>query len=175
MVESNELSDLAREFAEATRTLHHKKMRPQIRIPGLTDAESRAMIALHFMLAHTTTGITAGMLGKHLGLSASATSQLIKSLEEKGLVSRAMGKTDSRKVVLTLTDRGADLTEAAHKELFRLMNIFIDRVGHDEIRETIRLIEKIQTVLTQMVADGLIDEKPAHDRFPPHAKDEERG
>ena len=50
--------------------------------------------------------LSSGELAKELKLSASNTSKVIKSVEDKGFIERYMGQKDRRKMYFTLTESG---------------------------------------------------------------------
>ena len=52
------------------------------------------------------TPLSSGELAKELKLSASNTSKVIKSVEDKGFIERYMGQKDRRKMYFTLTESG---------------------------------------------------------------------
>lgn len=52
--------------------------------------------------------LSSGEIAKDLGLTYSNTSKVIKSIEEKGLIKRKLGKDDKRQMYFTLTKEGED-------------------------------------------------------------------
>jgi len=52
------------------------------------------------------TPLSSGELAKELKLSASNTSKVIKSVEDKGFIERYMGQKDRRKMYFSLTESG---------------------------------------------------------------------
>ncbi len=54
---------------------------------------------------------SAGSLAEKLGIHKSSLSKLLSSLQERGLIERALGDTDRRTERLTLTDAGIALVE----------------------------------------------------------------
>ena len=57
--------------------------------------------------------LTVGDLGKQLYLDSGTLSPLLKSMEEKGLISRVRDKDDERVVRIAITDEGEALKERA--------------------------------------------------------------
>jgi DNA-binding MarR family transcriptional regulator len=53
--------------------------------------------------------LSSGELGELLGLTLSNTSKVINSVERKGLVERAVGAEDKRRMFFVLTPRGREL------------------------------------------------------------------
>lgn len=60
--------------------------------------------------------MTSSDLADRLGLSASNMSKVIKSIEEKELVERILGKEDKRQMYFTLTKKGKKKLEAIKEE-----------------------------------------------------------
>ncbi|WP_051287174.1 MarR family winged helix-turn-helix transcriptional regulator [Paenibacillus taiwanensis] len=58
-------------------------------------------------------GITVKELGQRLYLDSGTLTPLLKRMETQGLLSRQRDKTDERKVIITLTQRGHSLKEEA--------------------------------------------------------------
>lgn len=69
--------------------------------------------ALGFVHRHPETSVSA--VAEHLGLSAPATSRLLDSLVERGLLERQVSATDRRFVALRLSPRGIAVREDARR------------------------------------------------------------
>ena len=50
--------------------------------------------------------LTASAISEHTGLSASHTSKVIRSIEDKELIVRSLGDEDKRQMYFTLSDKG---------------------------------------------------------------------
>ena len=50
--------------------------------------------------------LTASAISEHTGLSASHTSKVIRSIEDKELIVRSLGDKDKRQMYFTLSDKG---------------------------------------------------------------------
>ncbi|MEG1498528.1 MAG: MarR family transcriptional regulator [Bacteroidales bacterium] len=57
----------------------------------------------------TAQHLSSGEIGELLGLTLSNTSKVIKSVEEKGLIERVVGKKDKRQMYFSLTNKGKKL------------------------------------------------------------------
>ena len=75
---------------------------------GLTYPQYIVLLALW-----QNDGITVKMLGAELGLDSGTLSPLLKRLESAGFVDRTRDKSDERKVVVRLTDKGRMLKSEA--------------------------------------------------------------
>lgn len=60
--------------------------------------------------------ISSGEIAQDLDLSCSNTSKVIRSVETKGFVQRALGDKDKRQMYFILTDEGKDMLKLLEKE-----------------------------------------------------------
>lgn len=60
--------------------------------------------------------LTASVISEHTGLSASHTSKVIRSVEEKELISRSLGDKDKRQMHFTLTEKGLSCLKRLKEE-----------------------------------------------------------
>lgn len=98
------------------------------------------------MLVHElarTGGSTTRVLAKRLGISSSAVTQLVNSLEAEGLLQRAPDQSDGRKTLIELTTRGAELY--AHFDRARMAKAaaMLEPLSDDEVTEIAGLLSKI--------------------------------
>ena len=56
--------------------------------------------------------LSSGELVEMLGLTASNTSKVIRSIEDKGFIERQLGSEDKRQMYFTLNKKGKDLIES---------------------------------------------------------------
>jgi len=101
---------------------------------ALTDFEGRFM--KHFgmnincaMLLCTLNehgAITQSEIAGRMGLSASNTSKVIKTVEELGLISRTLSKTDLRQMYFSLNDKGLEQLESIKCEELDIPEILQD-------------------------------------------------
>lgn len=79
---------------------------------GLSMQQFRAMkmIEMH-------EGASLSLVSEHLGGTLSATSKLVDGLVERGYIRRETAKDDRRKVILALSDAGAQILASVHIEV----------------------------------------------------------
>ena len=84
-----------------------------------SDLETRLMeqygVSLNEAMALCCIGgdtLTASVISENTGLSASHTSKVIRSIEEKELIVRNLGDKDKRQMHFTLSDKGRECLEA---------------------------------------------------------------
>ncbi len=84
------------------------------------------------------------------GMSMPALSQMLGSLEKKGLIARAVDPDDRRKVSLTLTAPGVSLMTEAKREVDAAVERFIEQFGEEDFKELCRLCEKMNETIKRM-------------------------
>ena len=85
-----------------------KKYRPYLDAIGLTYTQYVAM-----MVFWEEQSVTVKALGQRLYLDSGTLTPVLKSLEQKGYITRRRSETDERVLIAALTDEGAALREAA--------------------------------------------------------------
>jgi MarR family transcriptional regulator, organic hydroperoxide resistance regulator len=89
--------------------------RPMLTSLGLTAARFDLLYAL--MGSGRTFGKEQSRLRKKLGVSRPTVSRMLRSLEERGLVSRERSRRDRRQLEVRLTELGLGLIRRAHRIL----------------------------------------------------------
>ena len=79
---------------------------------GLTHVQFVLLASTAWLEAHSVT-ITQVTLAHHAQIDVMMTSQVVRTLEEKGLITRAPQLTDTRAKVVSLTDAGRILVQQA--------------------------------------------------------------
>jgi DNA-binding MarR family transcriptional regulator len=81
-------------------------------------------------------------IATHAGTDTKMTSQVLRSLEEKGLVQREVNPHDTRAKRLRVTERGAELAPRAVAEVERVDGEFFSAVPYKDMLATLhRLLE----------------------------------
>lgn len=94
-------------------------------------------------------GVTVSYLSHETHNSMPAVSQILRSMEEKGIVERVPAKADRRKVYVRLTDHGHKTVEEAGRTFYHFLDRVADRMGHDDVEELIRLLHKVGAILSE--------------------------
>ena len=68
------------------------------------------------MFLRRSPGASLSDLAEHIGITLPSTSKLVDGLAERGLIDRQSSEVDRRRIVLTLTDSGAELAETSLRE-----------------------------------------------------------
>ncbi len=103
----------------------------QVRPLGLTPAQAEVLSVLH-----AAQPLSLIELGDHLVCESGSPSRLASGLVEAGLVARVPSPTDQRKVMLSLTPRGAEVY-AQVVEIEQNFNGLISGLGDDATLDTV--------------------------------------
>lgn len=91
-------------------------------------------------------GTPATKIAPIMGMEAGSLSRILKSLEEKGWITRLPDKQDKRMVLIKLTDLGLEKREMS-KKVVVYFNLFVkEEVGEDKLKVFFEVIEKINNV-----------------------------
>ena len=86
----------------------------------------------------------------YLCVSKAAVSQLLSSLESKGLVTRETDSKDRRSIIVRLTPKGAEMIERIERNFDASIDMLINRIGEEDTREMIRLIYRIKDIIPEI-------------------------
>ncbi|MFD1676412.1 MarR family winged helix-turn-helix transcriptional regulator [Alicyclobacillus fodiniaquatilis] len=89
------------------------------------------------------TGVKVSDISHHLNVAAPTITQLIKGLEESGLVERKMDEADRRVIRVKLTDEGEKTIQQAHKELSDTLDGLISYLGEEDSNQLAELLAKV--------------------------------
>src|SRR5215469_7063348 len=79
-------------------------------IAGCTPSEIRVLFCIRGDPHLHTSHVTVSEISKHLHVTSPSITQLLKSLESRGLIERHIDTSDRRVIVVTLTEQGEQVT-----------------------------------------------------------------
>lgn len=81
-----------------------------------------------------------GEIMSRMGLTTGRVANILRRLEEKGLVLRLQDADDRRRVHVSLTDAGVEAAKALHRDFTRRQASLLDYLGDEDAREALRLL-----------------------------------
>lgn len=106
---------------------------------GLTAPQSEA---ISYILKNVDKKeLTASHLMEHLQLSQSTVTGIIQRLEGKGLITRTTAENDSRKSIITPTEKGLELEGELRKKAVETEAIILEGMSESEKEEFNRLLK----------------------------------
>lgn len=86
-------------------------------------------------------------IGRFLSVTKGAVSQMMSSLEHKGFISRTLPRENRRSTLVLLTPKGRELLGDEKSEFNMKLDALIAAMGHEDIEELIRIVEKLTKTL----------------------------
>ena len=122
------------------------RMRKQRQEPptpkGITPAEMYAIMAVS-RLEGEGRKVRSGDIAKCGQATPSAVSQTLKSLEEKGLITRQRDKGDSRAVTVHLTENGRAFSARGRELHERMIDEVLTYLGPEDAEHLVRIVERL--------------------------------
>lgn len=122
------------------------RMRKQRQEPptpkGITSAEMYAIMAVS-RLEGEGRKVRSGDIAKCGQATPSAVSQTLKSLEEKGLITRQRDKGDSRAVTVHLTENGRAFSARGRELHEQMIDEVLTYLGPEDAEHLVRIVERL--------------------------------
>ena len=90
--------------------------------------------------------VTITQIIERLQIAKPTASQMLNSLEEKGLIERIRTNEDRRVVYVKLTEKGTETLVKTHKRFSELTRAIIKKLGKEDTEELIRILEKLYII-----------------------------
>ena len=149
--------ELSRELFEQLARMR-RGMHPSAR--NSMRGEMAVIRALHLAAVAGEADPTPSQIAKRSHLSPARVANVLRSLEEKGLVTREHSQADRRRVTVSLTEAGR-AEDKRHKEEFEeLASDFLAQLGEKDTREMLRILRRVnQTIDGNRVARQAADKQ----------------
>ena len=72
---------------------------------------------------------------------------MLRSLEEKGFITRALSRENRRNTLVLLTPKGRELLGDEENEFNAKLDALIETIGREDIEELIAIVERLTEVL----------------------------
>ena len=95
------------------------------------------------------TGTPSTALGPKMGMEATSLSRILKSLEEKGLITRKPNPNDGRGVLIHLTDFGLEKRELSKNAVLSFNNEVRDSISEDKMSAFFEVAETINKLISE--------------------------
>ena len=105
-------------------------------------------------------GTPSTSLGPLMGMEPTSLSRILKSMEEKGAISREKNPDDGRSVIIKLTDYGKEMRKVSKGHVYQFNNIVREYVTKKEIDSFF----KVMNVINNLIAEKKIFEEINQDK-----------
>ncbi|MDU7337523.1 MAG: MarR family transcriptional regulator [Clostridium sp.] len=140
--------------------LHYlKRMKDLIpEVPGVPQGEFMMLHKIHCCLQEcgcqkSVPGVKVSKLSTNMGMSMPAVSQMLKSLQKKGLVTRTAATDDRRVVYVALTPEGETIFNNAIDRFLDRVDAVASLFGEEKIHQITVLLEDLGQAVERVRAD----------------------
>ena len=105
-------------------------------------------------------GTPSTSLGPLMGMEPTSLSRILKSMEEKGAISREKNPDDGRSVIIKLTDYGKEMRKVSKGHVYQFNNIVREYVTEKELDSFF----KVMNVINNLIAEKKIFEEINQDK-----------
>ena len=105
-------------------------------------------------------GTPSTSLGPLMGMEPTSLSRILKSMEEKGAISREKNPDDGRSVIIKLTDYGKEMRKVSKGHVYQFNNIVREYVTEQELDSFF----KVMNVINNLIAEKKIFEEINQDK-----------
>lgn len=136
-----------RDFAEEFCSIRALNAKRASELEKSISAKGEASVLLY--LAQSESKILAGEIAKGLYLSASRCTNILNSLERKGMIQRQNDQGDRRKVYILLTEAGKEFIMQKQEEVILRFEKVFQKFGEKDSREYLRLLKKFSKLMEE--------------------------
>jgi DNA-binding MarR family transcriptional regulator len=116
-----------------------------LREHGLTVPQFLVVMALYRQARHGWDPLTQSEVALRLGMDANTTSQVVRNLERRGLLTRSPHPDDARARALALTPQGVDRGRDASASARALNDVFFSVVAPEQLQALGDILETLTT------------------------------
>lgn len=144
-------------FVARVRRIVHKHLQIQeLPLPWSGGQSISPREAQFLQVVGERPGSNVTALAEALGVTKSAVSQMVRRLEEKGLVSRAQAWDNGRDVLVILSPRGEEVFRehlAFHLRHLAVLGRRLDRFSEEALRTAEDILEEVERTVDERIAE----------------------
>lgn len=142
MEESSDYKELAQELIGEVSAIGHA-MRPAM------FNSVRGETAVLMSLYRAGGKLSPGKLGDETRVSSARIANILRTLEDKELVTRHHLSTDRRQVAVVLTDKGLEQASKIRAERVKALEQYLSFLGTDDSQDLLRIARRTRNMLEQ--------------------------
>ncbi|HEY1531029.1 MAG TPA: MarR family transcriptional regulator [Galbitalea sp.] len=112
---------------------------------GLTVPQFLVVMALYRQARHDWSPLRQSEVATRLGMDANTTSQVVRGLERRGILTRQPHPEDARARVLTLTPAGLETAKAASAHARVLNDTYFSAISADQLASLGQILDTLST------------------------------
>ena len=111
-------------------------------------------------LLETFENLSLSSLSERIRAQNSTVTGIIDRMEREGLVRRDRSTTDRRVVHISLSEKGQKLAKQIQVEPMEIFRGALQSLSHADLRDLLRIMNKLQRYVRTHIADGAMDALP---------------
>ncbi len=143
-----DINAISFEMAQAMMKLF-KHFKPKHFIGNLKPTEMMVLMTVFFNYKEKCRTVNPSDISDELGLSKSALTALLNSLEEKKLIERKLSAQDKRRIAITFTKDAELLVDEHHKSVEKTVYSLAEHLGKEDSQKFIALLAKSHKFLSE--------------------------
>lgn len=92
-----------------------------------------------------------GEIAGQMRTTTAHVAKMLRSLDERGIVSRTLDETDRRRILVSLTDKGKEVAKSYAEEVTGMLEKLLMTLGEQDAEDYVRITKKVVGVLNQQV------------------------
>ena len=140
--------------AYADQLIHAGFLMSRLRSGRGIDQKLRGMPVVLRELLAAGGELSPGELANRMGVSDARVANILRSLEERGLVTRAGATKDRRRVVVTITDAGRVAADKIRDEGVEMVAEFLKELGEEDAQDLVRVVNRVVEVMEARKREG---------------------
>jgi DNA-binding MarR family transcriptional regulator len=129
--------DLAKQFLNSLFLIKKHGFRKKI-----TENMQGEILAILYIFEHKDIVLPSEM-SNEMNISSARVAAMLNSLENKELVTRQIDKTDRRKILVSLTEKGQELAKKHSQQVENHAAQMLELLGEHDAMELVRITEKL--------------------------------
>ncbi len=142
MEETSDYKELTQELMSEIRAIGHA-LKPAV------FNSMRGEAAVLMSLYRAGGELSPSKLGNETHVSSARIANILRTLEEKGFITRHHLSSDRRQVAVALTDRGFEQTSKIRAERKKVVEQYLSFLGKDDSQDLLRIARRTRTMLEQ--------------------------
>jgi MarR family transcriptional regulator, organic hydroperoxide resistance regulator len=114
-------------------------------------------------LLETFENLSLSSLSERIRAQNSTVTGIIDRMEREGLVQRVRSTTDRRVVHISLSEKGRKLAKQIQVEPMEIFRGALLSLSHADLRDLLRIMNKLQRYVRTHIADGSMDAAPSEE------------
>lgn len=117
----------------------------------MLDESLQGEIITLFYISEKKSSVLPGEISEEMQVSSARVANILNKLEYKGLIERRIDETDRRRILVSLTEKGAQQAQVDKDAVIEQIAKMLELLGETDAMEFVRITSKIVDLSSKMV------------------------